>query len=195
MVAENDVREMAARAHLVLSDDEFAGVVRLVNETGNLAPELAVVERFKSGSLSRGMLTFFLPRMWRFRLGHSPVPVEVWRAMFEFAEYTEDMVVQRPRRGTWIAYRGATEANREGLSWTLDVEQARYFARDRQAPGDYSATVWVARIPSNRVYARYMDGFEKELTADVRGLNVRSLEAWRSDEAPLWRRLSGLTRV
>ena len=195
MVAEHDVREMAERAQLALSDDEFASIVRLVNETGNLAPESAVVERFNSGSLTPGMLTFFLPRMWRYRLGDSPVPVEVWRAMYELAEYTEEMVVQRRRRGTRVAFRGATEANREGLSWSLDVEQARYFARDRQAPGDRSATVWVARIPSDRVYARYMDGFEKELVADVRGLDVRSFEEWRSDGVPLWRRLSGLARV
>ncbi|MCY1692825.1 hypothetical protein [Curtobacterium sp. SL109] len=151
MVAENDVRAMAARAQLVLSDDEVAGIVRLVNETGNLVPESAVVERFNSGSLTPGMLTFFLPRMWRYRLGDSPVPVEVWRAMFEFAEYTEDMVIQRRRRETRVAYRGSTEANREGLSWSLDLEQAWYFARFRQAPGDFSATVWVARIPSDRV--------------------------------------------
>lgn len=195
MVAESDVRGMAARAHLVLSDDELAGIVRLVNETGDLAPEAAVVERFKSESLTPGMLTFFLPRMWRYRLGDSPVPIEVWRAMFEHAEYTEDMVIHRRRRGTRSAFRGATEANREGLSWSLDVDQARYFARNRQAPGDRSATVWVACIPSDRVYARYMDGFEKELVADVRGLHVRSFDEWRSDEVRPWRRLSRLARV
>ncbi|MBF4608935.1 hypothetical protein [Curtobacterium sp. VKM Ac-1393] len=195
MVAESDVRAMAERAQLTLSDDEFAGIVRLVNETGNLAPEPAVVERFESGALTPGMLTFFLPRMWRYRLGDSPVPGEVWRAMFEFAEYTEDMVVQRRRRGTWVAFRGATQANREGLSWSLEVEQARYFARDRQAPGDRSASVWVARIPSDRVYARYMGGIEKELVADVRGLDVRSLEECRSDRLSLWRRVRGMARV
>lgn len=195
MVAESDVRAMAERAQLILSDDEFAGIVRLVNETGNLAPEPAVVERFESGALTPGMLTFFLPRMWRYRLGDSPVPVEVWRAMFEFAEYTEDMVVQRRRRGTRLAFRGATQVNREGLSWSLDVEQARYFARNRQAPGDRSASVWVARIPSDRVYARYMDGMEKELVADVRGLDVRPLEEWRPSRLSLWRRLRARTRV
>lgn len=195
MVAESDVRAMAERAQLILSDDEFAGIVRLVNETGNLAPEPAVVERFEAGGLTPGMLTFFLPRMWRYRLGDSPVPVEVWRAMFEFAEYTEDMVVQRRRRASRVAFRGATQANREGLSWSLDVEQARYFARYRQAPGDRSASVWVTRIPSDRVYARYMDEMEKELVADVRGLDVRPLEEWRSGGLSLWRRLGGLTRV
>lgn len=190
-----DVRAMAERKRLGLSDEEIVGIVELVNETGHFAPEAAVVDRFSAGGLTSGMLTFFLPWMWRYRLSGSPVPHEVWQAMFEFAEYTEDMVVQRRRRGTRVAFRGATKANREGLSWSLDVEQARYFARDRQAPGDRSATVWVARIPSDRVYARYMDGLEKELVADVRGLDVRSLDEWRSDGLPLWRRFGGLTRV
>lgn len=45
------MRAMAARSQLVLSDDELAGIVRLVNETGNFAPERVVVEWFGSGSL------------------------------------------------------------------------------------------------------------------------------------------------
>jgi hypothetical protein len=85
--------------------------------------------------------------------------------------------------------------NREGLSWSLDLEQARYFARDRQAPGDHTGTVWVARVPSDRIYARFMEGCEKELTADVRGLDVRSLDEWRAYPVPLSRRLGGLARV
>lgn len=96
--------------------------------------------------------------------------------MFEHAEYTENMVVApRPTR-TVRAYRGATEANREGLSWSLDPEQARYFARDRQAPGVTTARVWVTNIPAERMFARYTDGWEQEVTADVRGLAIHPLE-------------------
>ena len=95
--------------------------------------------------------------------------------MFEHAQYTEDMVVrERPRR-TFRAYRGATSENREGLSWSLDVEQAKYFARFRQAPG-VQAHVWVTNIPPERMFARFLDGYEKEITADVRGLDIRPLE-------------------
>jgi hypothetical protein len=188
MVAESDVRAMAARARLRLSDDEVAGVIRLINETGSLAPESAVAERFASGALTPGMLTFFLPRMWQYRDGYSATPLEVWRAMFERVQYTQDRIVQRRPHGTRLAYRGATEANREGLSWSLDVEQARYFARYRQAPRDLSARVWVTRIPSDRVFARFMEGWEKELTADVRGLHIVPLEEWPSARVPLWRR-------
>lgn len=122
------------------------------------------------------MLTVFLPWMWRYREGNSTVPTDVWRAMFEHAEYTEDMVVRSRPTKTMRAYRGATEANREGLSWSLDVEQAKYFARDRQAPGVTTARVWVTNIPAERMFARYADGWEQEVTADVRGLDVHPLE-------------------
>lgn len=170
------VAAMAAHACLNLSAQELADVAAIVDKTGNFAPETEIVARFKSGTLTPGALTFFLPRLWCFRLGDSPVPIHVWRAMFEHAEYTENMMVApRPTR-TVRAYRGATEANREGLSWSLDPEQAKYFARDRQAPGVTTARVWVTNIPAERMFARYTDGWEQEVTADVRGLAVHPLE-------------------
>lgn len=167
---------MAARACLNLSARELADVAAIVDKTGNFAPESEVVARFNEGTLTPGVLTFFVPRLWRDRLGDSPVPTDVWRAMFEHAEYTENMVVASRPTKTVRAYRGATEANREGLSWSLDVEQAKYFARDRRAPGVTTARVWVTNIPPERMLARYTDGWEQEVTADVRGLAVRPLE-------------------
>lgn len=189
MNLESDVRSMVSRSRLVLSHDEFAGVCRIVNETRHFAPVEAVVERFEAGALTPAMLTLFLPRMWMNRPDNSAVPTRVWRAMFEHTLYTEDTVARRRPRRAQVAYRGATEANREGLSWSLDVEQARYFARSRQAPGDSSARVWATRIPGDRVFARFMEGWEKELTADVRGLDVRPLEEWRPPRV-LWGRRS-----
>ncbi|MGJ4846605.1 hypothetical protein [Leifsonia sp. Le1] len=185
MATEQDIRQMATRARLHLSGDELAGIVTLVDRTGNLAPEAEVVRQFTAGTLTSPMLTFFVPRMWRYRADHSSVPTDVWRAMFERAHYTEDMVVRRRPRRTRLAYRGATEQNKEGLSWSLDVDQARYFARFRQAPKVSTARVWVTRIPADRVFARYMDGSEKELTADVRGLQIYPLEeAYRLSRLP-----------
>lgn len=167
---------LAARKGLRLSQRELAGVAAIINKTGDLAPESEVVREFLDGGLTTGMLTFFLPWMWRYRQGDSPVPTDVWRAMFEHAEYTEDMVVKSRPTKSVRAYRGATEANREGLAWSLDVEQARYFARERQAPGVTMARVWLTDIPTERVLARYMDGWEQEVTADVRSLTIHPLE-------------------
>jgi len=169
------VAAIANRRCLHLSARELAEITAMVMETGSFAPESETVARFKAGALTRGMLTFFVPWLWRDRPDTSPVPNEVWRGMFEQVEYTEDMVVRdRPRR-TVRAYRGATAENSDGLAWSLDVEQAKYFARSRQAPGAH-AQVWVANIPPQRIFARFIDGWENEVTADARGLDIRPLE-------------------
>lgn len=172
---------------LELSDQELQKVVGIVRRTRSIAPDEEIVSEFVRGQLTPGVLTFFLPRMWRNRPGDSPIPTEVWREMFQYALYTEDMRVHtRPRRSA-RAYRGATFNNREGLSWSLDVGQAQYFARSRQAPGETAARVWVTDIPANRMFARYMDGYEKEITADARGLNIYPLEDEKLLPAPRWR--------
>lgn len=173
------VQEMAADANIVFTPDEAARVTAIVEATGNYAPEAEVVALFQQGALSPNMLAFFLPWMWASRLDASPVPAETWRAMFQATPYTVDKRVTHSRGWSVRAYRGATEANRYGLSWSLDVGQARYFATSRQAPGVRDARVWVTNIPAERVFARFMQGWEKEVTADVRGLPVYPIEEER----------------
>lgn len=173
---EANVRNMVEDMKLNLTAHEHRQIAAIVEKTNNFAPENEVAKEFRRGALTPGMLTFFLPWMWRYRDDNSQVPIEDWRAMFQEAYYTKDMRVQpRPKRMV-RAYRGATEVDRDGLSWSLDVEQAEYFARFRQAPGVMTARVWVTNIPGERVFARYMSGWEKEITADVRGLDIRPIE-------------------
>lgn len=173
-----EVENIAGIAHsmrLNLTEHELSEIVATVKGTGSFAPEAEAIAQFQAGTMTPGVVTFYLPRLWRYRPDTSKVPSEVWRAMFEQAEYTEDMVVrERPKR-TYRAYRGATFENRDGLSWSHDVEQAKYFARFRQAPGA-PARVWVTNIPPERMHARYLDGWEQETTADVRGLDIRPIE-------------------
>lgn len=191
MATVETVAAMAKRQRLGLTDAELAAVLAIVESTGNFAPADEVVLQFTSGALSRDALTFFLPHIWRYRPDDSPIPADVWRAMFQQARYTEDGIVKSRPRGVSRAYRGATEENREGLSWSLDVGQARYFARSRQAPRVTSARVWVANIPADREFARFMDGWEKEITADVRGLEIFPIEeVHRLPKLPWWRRLN-----
>lgn len=173
------VQKLAAGANIVFTPDEAARVTAIVAGTGSLAPEAEVVALFQQGALSPNMLAFFLPWMWMSRPDDSPVPTETWRAMFQATPYTEDKRVTHRRGRSVRAYRGATEANRYGLSWSLDVKQARYFAASRQAPGVRDARVWVTNISAERVFARFMQGWEKEVTADVRGLLVYPIEEER----------------
>lgn len=169
------VRDMARRHRLTLTEDEIEYAAALIQQTGSLAPEAAVVSRFTRGDLTPGVLTLFLPNMWTCKQDDSPIPTDVWRDMFIHAHYTQDWTVCPQPKRAFRLYRGATEANREGIGWSLDRGQAAYFARSRQAPGT-TGSVWVANVPGCRALARYTDGWEQEVTADVRDLDIRPVE-------------------
>lgn len=172
----NTVAARTERIKLDLSEAEVAGIVALVRETGSLAPQDEVIAQFKAGALTPGMLTYFTPWLWKSKLDTCTVETEVWRTMFQEAEYTQDTVVTTPPKRTIRAYRGATEKNREGLAWTLEVDQAKYLARYRQAPEANTARVWATKIPPERMLACFTEGWEKEIVADVRGLDIRPVE-------------------
>lgn len=172
MVTRADIEDWVIRNRIVHTDMDIDEIEGIIKRTGNLAPISELVRLFSRGEISRAALTLFLPRAWVGREANSQVPVETWRAMFEHIAYTEDGVVLPRPRQTVRAYRGATEANREGLSWSLDPRQAEYFARERQAPRDRTGRVWVVNIPADRVFARVLEGMEKEIVADVRDLDI-----------------------
>lgn len=182
MRTEVEAVEIATQNRISLSTADMSLIVDLVNSTDHWGPVDEVADLFERGVLSPEALTFFLPSMWENRPGQSTVPNETWRAMFEHALYTEQRKVKpRPRWGVVRAYRGAIEANREGLSWSLVLRQAEVFASDKQDPFGPRASVWVANIPVSRFYARYFDvlyakGLEQEVVADVRGLDVYPIE-------------------
>lgn len=182
MATVDIVQSMAQRSNLLLGPEEVANAVRIIDSTGSLAPSDHVAQLFLGGKLTPAELTFFLPRMWRNRPAESATPDEVWRQMFDYALYTEDMAVARRRRKSCRAYRGATAENREGLSWSTDLGQARYFAASRQAPG-IVGQVWVVNIPGDRMRAKFGEGWEKEIVADVRGLNIVPWKGRRSFKA------------
>lgn len=186
MVTRAYVEDWVIRNRIVHTDmdiDEIAGIIK---RTDNLAPVSELVRLFSRGEISRAALTLFLPRVWVEREANSQVPVETWRAMFEHIAYTEDGIVKSRRRRTVRAYRGATEANRAGLSWSLDPGQAEYFARERQAPMATAGRVWVANIPADRVFARVLEGMEKEIVADVRDLDILPVELEAQLPTPRW---------
>lgn len=166
---------MADHARLQLTESEISHVEEIVAETGDWAPRDEVIRRFQDGILTPGILTFFVPWIWQLKNDECAVSNDVWHGMFGEAHFTVDRVVSKRPRQTIRAYRGATFENRHGLSWSLDKYQAEYFARSRQAPGAV-ARIWVANIPASKIYAHYLDGWEKEVTADVRGLDIYPVE-------------------
>lgn len=138
--------------------------------------ELARV--FKEQNPSRAFMTYWVPECWRFRRDTSSLELELWREMFQACAYTHDFEVDRRPRRSLTVFRGAVERNKYGLSWTLDIEQARYFATSRQDPfSTEKAQIWVCTVPPERTFARIDKvSMENELVADVRDLDVRPAE-------------------
>lgn len=132
-------------------------------------------EALKRGDVSRELMTALLPSLWRYRQDKNTLPIDAWRTMFKHAYFTSAYrKTRRPRFRTITIYRGATEANREGISWSLDRGQARYFAQSRQDPNSREPTyVWTCQLPPGRQLANIGNmSFEAEIVADVRGLNI-----------------------
>ena len=146
---------------------------KVAAELDRFGAEGELANAFAAGALSRDLLTHLVPEAWRYRTDNSTVPDEVFREMFLAARFTQDFeVAPRPRRAV-LAFRGASPRGREGIAWTLDLDQAQYFARARHGQ---TATIWVCRIPADRILARYVRmSSENEVTADVRGLEITEL--------------------
>ena len=90
-------------------------------------------------------------------------------ALFHRAEYVSDQENPRPE-GCLRIYRGTLgDDPREGISWTLSEEQARWFAehgargsgRDRSIP-----TVWAATVEAENVLGYFTGRGEEEVIID-----------------------------
>lgn len=170
-------REIAASRGVTLSH----GQAQVVDALSQMWPlnerDLELARRLDAGELDQDQLTCLVPEAWRYRPDRSAVPAAKWRALFAASRFTHDFhVARRPRRAV-VAFRGATEDNRDGLAWSYSIHQARYFAKRRQDPHGLPASIWVCRIPTDRWFARYVEqSYENEITADVTGLRIESAD-------------------
>lgn len=166
-------KAVAAARGVNLSNEQ----AQAVSEVSRMWPlndrDLELARRFDAGELDQDQLTYLVPEAWRNRPDRSAVPAAKWRELFAASRFTHDFhIARRPRRAV-VAFRGATEDNRDGLAWSHSIHQARYFARTRQDPHGPPASIWVCRIPTDRWFARYVEqSYENEITADVTGLRI-----------------------
>jgi hypothetical protein len=168
------VTESARRQGISLNARQ-AALVAEIGWSGRLPEDkhAELLDRFEAGELDQDVLTALGPNLWRNRPDGSGHDYTRWRELLRACRYTRDFHVARRPRGRTLAFRGATEANREGISWSLDISQADYFARSRQDPHGPRATIWACWIPAARELARIGEhGWEKEIVADVRGLSI-----------------------
>lgn len=143
--------------------------------------EYELARIFKEQSPSQEFMSYWIPECWRYRRDTSSLDLDIWREMFRACAYTHDFKVSRLPRRPLTVFRGATESNKYGISWTLDIEQARYFATSRQDPfSTEKAQIWVCTVPPERMFARIEKmSMENELVADVKDLDVRPAEPLR----------------
>lgn len=166
--------EIALARGISLSADDLGVIDSIYAGVPTTPLAESLVAHFDRGGVSSAVLTYMVPHLWGFRPDRCEVPMESWRSLFAGCHYTHDFEVTRRPLRWWgrTLYRGATSDNRFGLSWTGDIEQARYFARSRQAPGVWGS-VWQCRVPASRVLARLSSrSWEDEYVSDVRGCAV-----------------------
>jgi hypothetical protein len=88
------------------------------------------------------------------------LPAEEWVELFEEAGYTEDeKPAPRPRQAVTV-YRGCSTDRRHGMSWTTDIERARWFA-DRDL-GHGTGLIYVFNAPPESLLAFIHDSSRGE---------------------------------
>lgn len=102
----------------------------------------------------------------------------LWRATWRRLGFCSDLEGEQPPTSPLALYRGAVPRYKRGMSWTADLDKARWFAR-RFPPSNYfgQGRVYAATVPPERVFARIADRGEDEWVIDTRGLAIKTLEA------------------
>lgn len=101
------------------------------------------------------------------------IDAESWTFLFDQVEYQVDGEARDrdddlPEIVT--LYRGAIEDRRTGMSWTSDLDQARWFANRFSGLRDTTAGyVWRIDIPRDYVLARFTGRNEAEHVVDTSG--------------------------
>jgi hypothetical protein len=171
---QEEHRDLARTWGLYLTDEEALTAARFYEDHRPARAPHRLVRLHQDGRLTGDLATYLVPSVWRFRRDECDVPVDMWLRLFEATRYTSDFSVSRRPRFPLRLYRGATAANKKGLSWTTKLDQAIYFARSRQAPGAV-AHIWIATVPARQLLA-YLGGWEHEYVVDPRELTVRQFD-------------------
>ena len=181
----------ALRTHPIRTDDpeDVDGYISaLVGAGKNAGPHL-LWNWWTSGELTATMLTELLAWVWPMaEFPEAHLGRRAWLMLFEAAGFVSDTLgVARPECPLEI-YRGSTWGRRRGMSWTKDLEKARWFARRTSLYGHNAPTpsgvVIGATIPAASVLAMFMERNEFEVVvSSARLSSVRRLEVvpWVDD--------------
>ncbi len=154
--------------------DEVGAIERAVAEAGgrNAYPRL-LLSWLTAGQLSLAGLRLVLVEAWTIpEWPASHLTARVWVSIFREAGFVSDPPDLRPPSEPLTVYRGATFGRRRGMSWTLDLDRARWFAsRSSLLTGRPVGMVFRSSIPPESVLAIMTGGRrEAEVVVDPVGL-------------------------
>ena len=119
-----------------------------------------------AGRTDAELLDAVLHWAWRNQQDRTNIDRNVAVNMFRVLGFRRNGKPARPPRGNLTLYRGATEENRAGPSWTLNPEIAGHFASTRQGPRR-RGKIWAVTVPASSALAYLSD--EQEFVVDLTG--------------------------
>jgi hypothetical protein len=163
-------REQAERAgfELTAADFEQCEAIGEYWNGGFTDLEMAVQEN----ALSRPAAAFMAISLWPYKPDSVSVNYALWARMFRDGRFTEDGHRVTPPARPALLFRGATPEGVKGLSWTTDLEQARYFATSDRQRNPGRARVWMSWVPPELMLAHFGRGWESEVIVDAEHLTA-----------------------
>jgi len=128
----------------------------------NGGPQL-LWEWWDFGELLRDDFVRLLPEVWR--LAEWParsLGQRAWLAMFTAAGFVSDCGSAPPTEPL-VVYRGATFKNMRGMSWTTDLDRARWFANRERLFHGGEGEVFMVPAPPHAVLAHIVGRGEAEV--------------------------------
>jgi hypothetical protein len=126
----------------------------------------------QENALSRPAAAFLAITLWPNKPDSVSVDYALWARMFRDGRFTEDGRRVTPPARPALLFRGATPEGARGLSWTTDLEQARYFATSDRQRNPAEARVWMSWVPPDLMLARFGRGWESEVIVDAEHLTA-----------------------
>lgn len=146
------LRMRSAEVGIELTDADFEQCDRLMNNWDSCFADLETAVR--EGTISRPAAAYMAVKQWLNKPDHVSVDYRLWASMFRDAGFTESQCRAAAPTKPALLFRGATPERVRGLAWTVDLEQARYFATQRQLD-PAAASVWMAWVPPELMLAKY----------------------------------------
>lgn len=131
---------------------------------------------WECASLPGAHLRALLPGVWVGAEWPAQLGKKRWLAMFEATGFVSDRPGAQVPESALTIYRGALGGRVRGLSWTTDLERARWFAERIKLLGRTDAAVVAAEVHPRHVLATFDGRQEAEVVVKPRGLrNLREV--------------------